>query len=50
MNLSNSSKLINFELNKLEFWDEIKEEVKEKWFVCVKNKKYEDVDVDFKCI
>ena len=38
MNLSNSSKLINFEIKNLGFWDEFKEEVKMKWFVSVRNK------------
>ena len=36
--LSNSNKLINFEIKKFDFWDEIREEVKKKWFGCVRNK------------
>ena len=38
MNLSKSNKLINYEIKKLGFWNEIREEVKGKWFVCVRNK------------
>ena len=35
MNLSNSNKLINCEIKS---WDEIREKLKGKWFVCVRNK------------
>ena len=37
MNLSNSNKLIVFEIKKLGFWDEIRNKMKGKWFMCVRN-------------
>ena len=36
MNLSNSNELINFETKKLEFWNEMRKKMKNKWFVCKK--------------
>ena len=38
MNLSNSNKLINFEIKKMGIWNEMREKVKEKYFLWAKNK------------